>query len=478
MSLTQNSNLPLYNDSESRSIKEEEKLKAVKWLLYALTVMLICLWVSACSPGSDSTVNSDSSDGDAEVKQSEGGQTTKNKTDLQAELKLLRVWGELEDWKRLIADFNKEYPNIKVEVMEQPYHELPALIAAGEIPDVVGMVGTMPDWVENGILEELTKYVETDPDVSPDIFYDVAYTRSVTPDGKLWGLPWHVDPNFALMYNRSILDEYGVTEIPNLDSLQAMGDFLGTFWDVRNGEQIMTTFMPHSETYGPVNSLQTWAYLNGARTETFYDPETRKVSFNDPIIVEALEWILDFKRQHVNDDRINQLHATLPEGMNRFQAGKSAVMVQTSAELRIHYDMMPDEVGMIPMPSQAIWTGGWSFAMTAGGKQKEAAWELLKWITSTNEGAEATLKYFDALSGKRENPYLDQLAQTDPVYAVFKEVMEKSERDHLWTWIPVEWATEFDEKWWSVMDGSMEPRAFLDHMTSYIQKLVDEKYGE
>jgi ABC-type glycerol-3-phosphate transport system substrate-binding protein len=448
------------------------------------TVILLLLFTAGCGTGKGTTAeegqnavsNSETSETNTEIAEEEPPAEPEIKK-IEGEIKLLRAWGNVDQFQKLVEDFNKDYPDIKVEIMEQTYTELPALLGAGIVPDVVGMVGTMPEWVENGILEDLTKYVETDPDVNPDTFYEVAYTRSITPDGKLWGLPWLVDPNFAIAYNKTVFDEYGVDGVPDFQSLQELGDFLKQFWVVRNGEQVMTTYRPHDETYNPVNALQTYSYLNGATTSTFYDPETRKVSFNDPKIVEALEWIVRFKRENIDDDRMNQLNATLPEGMNRFQAGKAALMIQTAGDLRGNYELMGDEIGMVPMPEQAIWAGGWSFGMTAGSENKDAAWEFLKWISATDAGAASTLKHFNVVSGKKENPSLDEQAKTDPIYAVFKEVLEKAKHGHLWTWIPVAWTDEYVQKIAAVYDGSMEPKAFLDHMTNYIQQLIDEKYG-
>ncbi|UVI28342.1 extracellular solute-binding protein [Paenibacillus spongiae] len=439
-----------------------------------LLILLSIVTITGCSSNSNS--GSESPPAGEGEQQNEEEAPVKDKESFVADIKLLRTWGSDEQFKLLLEDFNKEYPNIKVEVLPQPYNELPALIAAGTIPDVVGMVGTMPEWVENGVLEDLSSYIEVDPDVNPDTFHEVAYTRSVTPDGKVWALPWQVDPNFAIMYNTTILDEFGITEIPDLNSLSAFGDFLRKFWVVRDGKQEMATFSPH-ETYGAVNSVQTWAYLNGATTKTFYDPETRKVNFNDPLIVEALEWIVQFKRDNVDDERRGQVQASLPEGTSWFQAGKSAMNLQTAGELRLNYEMNPDEIGIISMPQKAVWIGGWSFALTAGGKNKEAAWEFLKWMCATNEGAESNLKHLTAISGKKENPYLDEQAKTDPVYAAFKEVLGNAQQGHLWTAIPVEWAPEFDTKYAEVMNGTLEPKAFLDHMTKYIQALVDERYS-
>jgi len=450
-------------------------------------VLILSLIMSACSSNSGTNTNKSGSNTPGGSKTGTNAtadnQSVKdtnepakiNTGDIKGEIKLITPWGAgfKAQFEELIKDFNKEYPNVKVTYMDQPTSELAALISAGEKPDVISSNGLAADLRKDNMIEDLTPYIVSDSDITPELYYEPAYKRSVDPDGKVWGLPWHVDPNFALMYNNDVLEQYGFTEIPEVHSLAEFGDFLQRFWVVENGEQVMTTFLPN-DVYGPNNSLVTMAYLNGADASNYYNVAENKVTYNDPKIVEALEWIVNFKRQNINDDRLGKLDATLPENTGRFQAGKSLMEPHVTPNLRSNYELNPD-LKFAPMPAESLWIGGWSFSLTTIGKKenKPAAWALLKWMTSTKAGAESQQKHFGWISGIKDNPYLEQEAKIDPVTQSAFDVLQRAKK--LPPFIPVDNEKEYNEKWAEVMAGKLEPKAFLDHMTKYTQALLDEQ---
>lgn len=463
-----------------------KRLNKSGYLRLLLAMMLVVMTVlAACS--SSTKESGEGSDDPAPVEQDNNTDTdtdtekepeavVKDKTAIKGEVRVLTPWGGgmRPQFELMFEDFNKEYPNINVIYLDQTTAELGALIASGEAPDVISSNGTSPDLRDDNQIEDLTPYFSTDPEVNEDLYYPPAYTRSITPDGKLWGLPWHVDPNFAVMYNKDMLDQQGYTEIPEMNTLQELYDFLKDFWVVRSGEQESVTFAPH-EVYGGFNSLMTMAYMNGADQNNYYKPDTMTVTFNDPLIVEALEWIVRFKRDHWDPDRLGKMDATLPENTGRFQAGKSLMEPHVTPNLIANYNLNPD-TGFAPMPAPSLWIGGWSFSLTTAGKEenKEAAWELLKWMTSTKEGAASQQEHFGWISGIRDNPALVEAAKTSPPLQAGYDVLQRASK--LPPQIPVNFGPEFDEKWNEVMDGTLEPRAYLDHMTTYTQKLIDEKY--
>jgi ABC-type glycerol-3-phosphate transport system substrate-binding protein len=458
--------------------KSNGKMKALIFVVLAA----ILLAITACSrsdtpenSADDQTTESNSDNANADLEQADEGAQKTDKTQLKAELKVLTEWGGVftEQFNNLFADFNKQYPNIKATLLEQTTADLPALIAAGEAPDLMIAGNLATNLTKDNMIEDLRPYIETDPDVGPEIFYDFAYNRSVAPTGEVWALPWHVDPNYVLMYHRDILEQYGYEEIPEMNSLQEFGDFLADFWVVRNGEQEMTTFAPHEIMGHGEASLTTLSFLNGADASTYFDPATNNVTFNDPLIVETLEWMMNFKREHYDEDRLSRLQATLPEGMSRFTAKKQLMEPTVTLSLRAHYEADPT-IEFALMPEASFWVSGWSWALTTVGKpeNKDAAWELLKWMTSTKEGAESQLKHFGWISGIKDDPYLREVAETDPVFKAAYDVLQKAKKVR--PYIPVQWEDEFFNKWPDVLSGTLEPKAFLDHMDNYIQTLLDE----
>ncbi|MCM3746612.1 extracellular solute-binding protein [Paenibacillus pasadenensis] len=437
---------------------------------------MIMIWaMAACS--SSGEVNTTNGNKENTVSNIEQPPASADPGAMQGEVNLLSIWGSGwgETFQKIKEEFNKAYPDIKVNYMEQGIDDLAALVSAGTPPDVIiADGGRFPrDWVRDGLIEDMASWVEKDPEVSPDIFYEPAYNRGVDADGKVWQLPFQVGPNFPLIYNPDILEQYGNTELPAMNSLQDYGDFLKKYWVVENGEQVMTTFSP-LETFGNFNSLVTFAYLNGADSTHFYDPAANKATFNDPKIVEALEWMMQFKRENIDDERMKQLGETLPENTSRFMAGKSLFELGGIYQAQEYRKINPD-LQVAAMPAESLWLGGHGISLTTLGKQenKEAAWTLLKWLSSSKEGAEANLKFNGNLSGVKDNPYFVEQTKTDPAMKVAYDVLQQAKK--VPPFFPVPYEAEFDGKFAEVTAGKLEPKAFLDHMTTYTQALLDEQ---
>ena len=424
------------------------------------SLILCTMLMAGCA--SNSTVNK------------EGNEAESSDAGMEGQVKVLYEWPQDESlYARIVESFNKEYPNIKLEfIRSQGGDYLNVLVASGEAPDIVTSSPNTPNWIANGLIKELSPYLEADSEVNKDVFYEPAYSRHATADGKIWGLPWQVDPNFVLVYNQEILEQHGISEIPEMNSLAEFGAFLQQFWIVENGEQVMTTILPH-ETFGALNTLQTYAYLNGATTETFYDPASKKVNFNDPLIVKALEFLVEFKRTYIDDQRMSKLNATIPEGSSRILGDKAAVDIAITGWVEDWVKQNPN-LKFQSMPAESLWLGGSGLNMVASKEENKAAWIVLKWLTSSNEGA-AALTNSNFVSGKVVNPVMEEKVGKDPVWQVTHDILTNAKRSHLESWIPVDFSKEFNEKWQEVIyKGTLEPKAFLDHMTKYIQALVDE----
>ncbi|SDT52402.1 ABC-type glycerol-3-phosphate transport system, substrate-binding protein [Paenibacillaceae bacterium GAS479] len=439
---------------------------------------LVTTLLAACSGGGGGGAN--------EVNQSNSGNTSKNtttteapaptnNTEISGEVKVLSIFGSgwSDYFNSLMVEFNKVYPNIKVTYMQQLTDDLPALISAGDNPDIL-LDGRFPsEWIKDNLIQDLTPFIKADPTFNPDDFYEPAYKRGFSADGRIWQLPYAIDPNFSIVYNREVLEQYGHTEFPEMNSLQEFEDFAKQFWVAENGEQVMTTFSP-LELYGNFNSLLTFAYMNGADSTTFYDPATNKVNFHDPKIVEALEWLVRFKRENIDDERIKKLQESLPKNTSRLIAGKSlfeaAVVVHVQENLKLNPDLE-----LVPMPTPSLWFGGHSMTMTTLGKKENeaAAWALMKWISMDKAAAEFKLKNAGSVSAIKDNPYLVEQAKTDPAMSVVYDIVQRAQKTP--PYIPVEFESELNAKYGDVISGKIEPKAFLEHMTQFTQAKLDEQ---
>ncbi|OXM16313.1 extracellular solute-binding protein [Paenibacillus herberti] len=438
--------------------------------------------LAACSSGGagNNSANNAANAGTSPQPSTTAEQTsTPDNSAVKGDIKVLSIFagGPAENFKKMMEKFNETYPNVKVTYMMQGIDDLPALISAGDTPDIMlagGGNGNYPaSWIPDNLIQDLAPFIEKDKSFSADSLYETAYKRGVTTDGKVWQLPYSVDPNFTIVYNRDVLEQYGNTELPDMNSLQGFEDFVKSYWIAENGEQVMTTSSP-LELYGNFNSLTTFAYLNGADASTFYNPDTNKVTFNDPKIVEALEWLVRFKRENIDDERIKKLQDSLPANTSRLIAGKSLMELSVVGHVQQALQLNPD-LELAPMPSNSLWLGGHALFMTTLGKKEneEAAWSLIKWLSSSKEAAEINLQLNGTISAAKDNPYLLQQAESDPALKVAYDILQQAKK--LPPFPPVQFQDEFDRKYGDVINGTLEPKAFLDHMTTYIQALLDEK---
>ena len=134
-------------------------------------------------------------------------------------LKLACVYSDI-DLKQNITEFNKTHPDIRIELKdysneEDPYLKFSADLAAGNVPDLYDVsldVGGMSieEAVKKNMLEDLTQYIENDPDISEDDFLEsiMNYTKI---DGKIYYIPSAFEINSLMAKKSEMGDKTGWT---------------------------------------------------------------------------------------------------------------------------------------------------------------------------------------------------------------------------------------------------------------------------
>jgi multiple sugar transport system substrate-binding protein len=118
--------------------------------------------------------------------------------------------------------FEDKYPSIDANLELTPagqnyFEKLQTLVAAGTPPDVFDMwEGYVQPYAENGVLMDLTKYVEADPVWKMDDFQPAAVEAS-SYQGKLYTIVRDFYPGPAMFfYNKDLFDKAGVNH-PTFD---------------------------------------------------------------------------------------------------------------------------------------------------------------------------------------------------------------------------------------------------------------------
>ncbi|WP_256760051.1 ABC transporter substrate-binding protein [Cohnella sp. WQ 127256] len=365
-----------------------KRMKLVS-LLLSLTVVL-----SACGGNNNEGSGSNNSGSTKEA-----GSSTEIKT-----VKVLQLKTEIvEGLNELKVEFEKEYPNIKLEIQTvgSDYGTtLKTKFASGDEPDIF----------TNGGYTDMMTWIDKMEDLS-----DQSWVKDVVPmakepmtyEGKLYGMPMNLE-GFGYIYNKDLFAKAGITDLPKTYSqleeaakkLEAAG---------------ITAFS---------NGYQEWWIIGNQGI----NPPFAQQDDPDAFIKQVNEGGINLKDNQKFTDWANLIDLTVKYGLKNpltidyntqvaeFANGKAAMMQQGNwAQLQID-EINPDlNVGILPMPLGEDATANdkinvgvpASLVVNKNSSVKEEAKIFLNWYVTSDIGKEYIVKKFKFIPG------LSTIAVTD-----------------------------------------------------------------
>lgn len=309
-------------------------------------------------------------------------------------------------FKAIIPGFNKQYPDVEVELnfMQTSDHhqQLSTAIAAGTgAPDVAMLeqawVGRYKDM---GGFENLLDAPYNAGDMKKD-FVEYKWNLATSVDGKkLVGLVWDIGPA-TLFYRRDVFKDAGLPSEP-----EEVEKLLST-WDgvLKAAEKV---YKPNERWLLPnAFYLYSWNYMN----RDFYNDRLELV-LDKPGSKEALEAAITMRKNgwdaKISDMWQKEAHAGMASGSiactlaGCWYGGflKSWIAPDTSGLWGIC--RIPGGI------ADSNW-GGSYLAVPSQSKNKEAAWNFIKYALATKEGQNTMFKAVDYFPG-----YIP--AWDDPMY--------------------------------------------------------------
>ncbi|WP_165822376.1 ABC transporter substrate-binding protein [Paenibacillus montanisoli] len=248
-------------------------------ILMLCLILVWCFTLAACS-SSNSSNNSDPASGT---------------NDEKAELTLVWSKGDASDaqLKDILTEFNKLYPNIKVNRIEvigsswgDYFNKIQTMIAGGNPPDVIRVaIEGIQMFAKQDLLLPLDEYMAADPDALDN--YDDIHKKLQSPfviDGKTYGFVWDWN-NVVMHFNTDKLKEAGLS-LPPKDWTK--DDFL-TY------AQKLTTEKDGKKTYGfaiPTYyfGASAWLFNNDA---SVLDDAMTTSKLDDPNAIELMQFFQD-----------------------------------------------------------------------------------------------------------------------------------------------------------------------------------------
>jgi len=307
-------------------------------------------------------------------------------------------------------------------------------ITGGDPPDVINQDDPiMADWAERGALLPLNE-VASDAEIDKLRAWLVpAANRLGTYRGKMYALCNGLDIR-ALYYNKTLLDQHGLqppNSIAELDMIAAQTTIIdGTGRVERFG------YLPDAR------RLWAWGIVFGGE---FYDDTTRDVTITSRPIVEALTWMVSYRQRYgfANVSAYRQGDQSLPGKTFPLIAGRYAVVMDgqwrvrdivAAQEAQRRAGQAVTEYGVCPLPmppggrEQAGWVNGNFFLVPRGAKNREGAWEFMKfWSGFGGNEANAAQTcvaggWIPVSAAVADYPTFQAYLEHEPLFAKFVEL--------------------------------------------------------
>lgn len=288
-------------------------------------------------------------------------------------------WGD--DWEaavnqRMLRVFEREYPQIKVRTEHRPWGQYFSWLKeewrAGRSPDVM-FLNYIPTYAAMGELEPLDRFAATDAAGLSD-FYP-ALLDGFRANGTLFGLPRDNDTK-VIYYNKAHFAEAGLP-VPKA----------GWTWeDLRRTAAALTVRDANSPRYGfgfePDYWWLVWMWQNGG--EVLDDPmQPGAVLIDSPANTRSVQFLQDL----VVTDRVTPPAAQLnTDDMNKlFREGKLSMVFGNHALVPWFANAPNLAWDVAPLPQEKLRVnvaGGAGFTISRRSEQKDAAWQLVRFLTS------------------------------------------------------------------------------------------------
>ncbi len=281
-------------------------------------------------------------------------------------------------YQKMADTFMEQNADIKVDVQNVPeegyLEKINAMIAGDMGPDVWPW-GYALDTMRHGFINDLTAYLERDAVKPEEMWFPLCQARGKY-QGRQYGVPrdsfWT-----AVVYNKTLFDEFGV---PYPQEGWTIDDYLAKAKALANQEKgTWGTLI-----CGPAALRYDTAFgWNLGFEIVSEDGHQVQGLLDSPASIWAIQWILDLQVEHKVAPSGAQTEAL---GDFPMASGKSGMDTACGLWHISALREVPWEWALVTEPIKEgieprAWADSVQYFMWTGSKQKEAAWELMKYIS-------------------------------------------------------------------------------------------------
>lgn len=390
----------------------------------------------------------------------------------------MSLWDEaqLPTIQENVDKFNKEHEgSIEVTIEQIPWDtywtKLDASLETNEAPDVFWMNTYVSKYVDAGLLASLDEYIEKDGlDLS---VYSQGRINAYNIDGVQYALPKGLD-TVVVALNTQLFDKYGV-DLPEegwtWDDMREIADEFKEAIAAEGGSEYPIVMELDSQP-----SWMNFLYQNGG---SYLSEDGTVCGIADDASKDAIQQVVDLM-ENGQMAPYSVLSETM--GTDLFISGQAAIVFIGSWKSSVLEGSTLAQDGgitLIQMPAMAennyTNMGGLGYVIAEKSENKDAAWELLKYITG--EDAEA----YEAEKGIDIPAYLS--AQASYV-SNFKNINAQVFMDASLTGFPYpsngnfDWTSYVNDAMQAAFAGTKTVDEAMEEGAAKAQEVLDEVFGK
>ena len=293
-----------------------------------------------------------------------------SQVDNRTVLTLASLWGNYQ-LKQAITDFNKSQDKYKIKMVDyseesDPAAKLSADIASGDLPDMYDVSSGIGDMsigqcIAKGLFEDLTPFLEKDPDISADDFIPAAY-NAMLRDGKLYTVAQGFEIQTLCFKASEVGEEPGWTFQEMKDYVESKPEGTKIFYS-NNKSDMLDGFMYYCGR----------KFVNWDKGECYFDSQ----DFKD---------MLEICNTGTNDEM--DYEEEMPSTYDSIKSGELLCVdgYLTPDMIQMYSKMFDDDVSFKGYPDQNGEGLSFSYdgavAMSSKCADKDAAWEFMKQFMS------------------------------------------------------------------------------------------------
>jgi len=346
----------------------------------------------------------------------------------------IRYWqitGQKDVESYPVRAFNDLQDQIVIEATSIPWqdHEKKILTAvlSGNPPDVVSQFVPVVKWASRMALIPLDSFMRRD-NFDPDIFFPALWEEMSYQD-HIFAVPIFT-VSMAFVYNKRLFRAAGL-DPNNPPKTWTEVNRIAKLLDRRNdrGQFIQMGFIPDWRAL-QVSTLQTSMLMAWQLGAEFLSPDGKTVKLNNPGMIKALQWVLDYYDQY-DMDRVQAFRGSFGYAdQNEFISEKVAMMIiDSSFPEQIDRYKNDLDYGIVVIPffegyPTASSSGSFWLGIPRGAKNPEAAWEFIKFFVQKDTQLETCFETEENLFPANRWAAYDSSFNTSDMTDVFVRQMD------------------------------------------------------